>query len=498
MFRLWHRASLRTQLVAVISALLVLALVFFGAVANSLMRQFLVDQMDSQLRIVQSSILGSGFTPSSVGSQVGGLYAKVVSSDGSVSRESSNPGTQKPVFAELTLDQAVAHNGVPFDLKDQSGPGTWRALIVAPVPLSGLNPTAPPLTGYMLIAITYDEFDKSATRLLTAMIAAGVLIVIVGTLTAFLIVSRAFVPLRRVERTAAMIAAGDLSQRVDVANPATEVGRLSESLNTMLARIESAFEVRKASEESMRRFIADASHELRTPLVTIRGFSELYRQGALVEQEQVGTAMARIEGEAQRMGALVGDLLVLARIDEQRPLARGPVDLLVLGHDAVVDARARAPRRRIAVVGLDGGPAPQLRTVADESRIRQVLTNLMGNALRYTPEDSPLELVLGVREEDGLRQVVLQVRDHGAGISEEEAAKIFDRFYRAESSRSRDTGGSGLGLAIVAGIVASHGGSVRVSATPGGGATFTVLLPLEAPGDAEAGSAVDGIEEIGG
>lgn len=229
----------------------------------------------------------------------------------------------------------------------------------------------------------------------------------------------------------------------------------------------------------MRRFAADASHELRTPLVTIRGFSELYRHGALTTPEDVATAMGRIESEAKRMGAMVEDLLLLARIDEQRPLQKKPADLLLLANDAVVDTQASDRNRSITLTGLDGtapAPAPVL---GDEAKLRQVLGNLVGNALRYTPEGTPIELAVGVRSApDGTRQSVIEVRDHGPGVTDEEADRIFERFYRADTSRTRESGGSGLGLAIVSAIVGAHAGAVEVRTTEGGGATLVVSLPF--------------------
>ncbi len=315
---------------------------------------------------------------------------------------------------------------------------------------------------------------------------AALVVVGVGLLTlvlAFFIatwtVSRSFRPLARVEKTAAAIAAGDLSRRVEIENPNTEVGRLGSSLNAMLAHIETAFAARMASEERMRRFAADASHELRTPLVTIRGFSELYRHGALSTPEDVATAMGRIESEAKRMGAMVEDLLLLARIDEQRPLQQKPADLLLMANDAVVDTQATDRNRTITLTGLDGAPPPRAPVLGDEAKLRQVVSNLVGNALRYTPEGTPIELGVGVRTgPDGARQSVIEVRDHGPGVPDEEAARIFERFYRADTSRTRETGGSGLGLAIVAAIVGAHSGSVRLGQTDGGGATLVVSVPF--------------------
>jgi two-component system OmpR family sensor kinase len=212
--------------------------------------------------------------------------------------------------------------------------------------------------------------------------------------------------------------------------------------------------------------------------VTIRGFSELYRHGALATDEDVATAMGRIESEAKRMGSMVEDLLLLARLDEQRPLQQKPVDLQLIAHDAVVDTQASDRTRPISLTGLDGGPAVPAPVLGDEAKLRQVVGNLVGNALRYTPEGSPIELAVGIRATDAGPRAEIEVRDHGAGISEEDAAKVFERFYRADTSRTRETGGSGLGLAIVAAIVGSHGGSVRVATTDGGGATLVVSLPV--------------------
>jgi len=313
------------------------------------------------------------------------------------------------------------------------------------------------------------------------------------------------------------------------------VGRLNRSLNAMLARIDRAFADRQRTVEQMRRFVGDASHELRTPLVSLRGYAELYRMGALQNPEDVAQAMDRIEREAIRMGGLVEDLLQLARLDEAKPLDLAPVDLLPIAQDAALDASASAPQRTVTVVvpqpieaepdaaaaAPDGHapaavPAPaatgaiafagatlaRLRrrrargeaavpvvpavpaalpevgpiVLAEENKVRQVVTNLMGNAMRFTPDDSPIELVVEVDRAAGYGQ--LSVVDHGEGIPPQLREKIFQRFFRADTSRTRDTGGSGLGLAIVAGIVANHGGLVEVLETPGGGATFRVSLPL--------------------
>ena len=233
----------------------------------------------------------------------------------------------------------------------------------------------------------------------------------------------------------------------------------------------------------MRRFVADASHELRTPVAAVRGFAELYRQGAVTDPADVARSFRRIEEESARMGGLVEDLLLLARLDEQRPMRREPVDLLVLAGDAVHDALALAPGRTVRLVGLDGDPVPRpALTLGDDARLRQVLSNLLTNAVRHTPAGSPVEIGVGVADGWARWQVV----DHGPGVDPDQAGRIFERFYRADSSRHRGTGGgSGLGLAIVDAITRAHGGAARVVPTPGGGATFEVALPV-------AGSALPG------
>jgi two-component system OmpR family sensor kinase len=329
----------------------------------------------------------------------------------------------------------------------------------------------------IVIALPLTDVEDAIQHTLTLTAVVGIVTLVLVFVIATWTVTRAFRPLRRVETTAAAIAAGDLSQRVDEEAPGTELGRLSTSLNAMLSHIEVAFQARMASEDRMRRFISDASHELRTPLVTIRGFSELYRHGALANQDDVSTAMGRIESEAKRMGTMVEDLLTLARLDEQRPLTLKPIDLLPIGHDAVVDVRATAPDRAVRIVGLDGDAPAPAPTLGDEARIRQVVGNLVGNALQYTPKGSPLEVAVGTRTSGEHTSAVLELRDHGPGIDAKDAAKIFERFYRADSSRTRDTGGTGLGLAIVAAIIGSHNGTVRHQDTPGGGSTFVIEMP---------------------
>ncbi|MDP3208325.1 MAG: HAMP domain-containing sensor histidine kinase, partial [Rhodoglobus sp.] len=421
-----------------------------------------------------------------------------------------------------------------FTLPSTAPSGSWRVVAFPATNRLG--------TDYYTVVIALDLKDTNAivARLATIFLFFGLTVVIVGGALTRLLVTSTFAPLREVEATAARFAGGDFGQRLGGATPNTEVGRLNGSLNSMLSRIDKAFADRARTIDQMRSFVGDASHELRTPLVTVRGYAELYRMGALTKPEDVAQAMDRIEKEAIRMGLLVEDLLELARIDEAKPLQLTEVDLVPLANDAALDAMASSPGRVVTVISTDAGAEPPAITIvmpaidphptpsrgalatrpiafagatlariaarrassstqpavsttapepapldgravvlAEENKVRQVLTNLMGNALRFTPDSSPIEIGVGVDRRRGV--AVLSVIDHGEGIPKQIREKIFQRFWRADSSRARDTGGSGLGLAIVAAIVDAHRGTVTVMETPGGGATFRVELPLLPP-----------------
>ncbi|WP_415856100.1 sensor histidine kinase [Sinomonas sp. G460-2] len=476
----WKKASLRSQLVAIMMVLLTAAIVFTSAGTLTQLHTFLVSQVDAKLldasdyarqnQDIDLLTTRNPIMPSD--------YTLVLYTAGAPPRiyPVANSNEVRPDVPTLTADQAQQMqssqtirqaNGTDHD-------SDWRYIAI-PVRITSTGERAA-----MLIALPLTSVDDAMNHTLLLEIVVGVLALALVFFVASWTVTRAFRPLRRVEKTAAAIAAGDLSQRVDEEAPGTELGRLSSSLNAMLAHIERAFQDRTESEARMRRFVSDASHELRTPLVTIRGFSELYRHGALSTPNDVGTAMGRIESEAKRMGTMVEDLLTLARIDEQRPVVLRPVDLLPIGHDAVVDTQASAPDRSVRLVGLSDGHGPAAApALGDEGRLRQVVGNLMGNALAYTAPGTPLEIAVGVRNDGDRRISVLELRDHGAGISDKDSPKIFERFYRADTSRTRETGGTGLGLAIVAAIVGAHGGRVRHRATSGGGATFVIELPFK-------------------
>jgi two-component system OmpR family sensor kinase len=322
--------------------------------------------------------------------------------------------------------------------------------------------------GTTIVAIPLSDVDQTLHRLLAveALVISGVLLLL--GFAAWAVVRVGLLPLDRMGHTAGAIAGGDLSHRVESTDPRTEVGRLGIALNAMLDRLERAFSARKASEDRLRQFIADASHELRTPLASIRGYAELFRMGATREPEDVAKAMRRIEEEAARMGVLVEDLLTLARLDEIADAPHVDVDLGRLVNDAVDDARATAPEREINR-HVDG----ETVVIGDAHQLRQVLANLLRNALVHTPAGTAID-VSAARDDGDVR---LEVRDHGPGLPTEDPGEIFERFWRSEGGRKQGRAGAGLGLAIVAGIVDAHGGRVEASNAPDGGASFVVRLP---------------------
>ncbi|WP_170064959.1 sensor histidine kinase [Arthrobacter crystallopoietes] len=447
-----------------------------SALTIHFLRNDLVNRLDETLKANAGSMSIALLSPSGA-VPLGDYHGLMLLPNGGIAKETPQTSEDVPALQKWTYADVRQQGGefwYTVESKDPDRPH-WRAYVY----------TLQNQLGTVTIAASYEEVETTVETATALSLLLGLFATAAASIIAWLAITRAFKPLSTVEKTAAAIAAGDLTRRVEVRNPNTEIGKLSSSLNAMLAHIETAFAGRAASEKRMRQFVADASHELRTPLVTIRGFSELYRHGALQTQDDVGAAMGRIESEATRMGQLVEDLLTLARVDEARPLEAKPLDLLLLGNDAAMDARASAPDRDIKVIGLDGAGAQPAPIVGDEGRLRQVVANLMTNALRYTPEGSPIEIAVGVEPViDDKKDSVIEVRDHGPGISEEEAARVFERFYRADSSRYRETGGTGLGLAIVAALVAQHDGTVRLLDTEGGGATMSIRIPYEpAPDD---------------
>ena len=326
--------------------------------------------------------------------------------------------------------------------------------------------------GQTIVALPTQEMDETLDRLLLVSGLVILAVLVTLALLAWWLVRLGLRPLDRMGATAGAIAAGDLSRRVAPATERTEVGRLGLALNGMLQRLSEAFARREASEERLRRFVADASHELRTPLASIRGYAEVLRTGAASTPEDRDRATSRIEAEAARMGVLVEDLLTLARLDEVRASTREDVDLAGIARDAVDDARATAPDRTIGIE-VDGDAV----VAGDRDRLRQVVGNLLRNALVHTPAGTPIEVAVR-GDGDG---VLLDVRDHGPGLPADDPSALFERFWRAEGGRRRGPAGAGLGLAIVAAIVDAHDGRATAENAPDGGARFEVRLPRAAP-----------------
>ncbi|RBY97142.1 sensor histidine kinase [Blastococcus sp. TF02-8] len=490
------RVPLRVTLVALLVALVSVALLATGLAATSLLRGYLTEQQDAQLRLTADRVSEqrvSVLRQCTVETQPypASDYLACLSPDGDELVVLAGPAGeehQRPDLGRLAArveDRALdgpQHVRPPhmFTVPAEDRSTSWR---VAAVELP---------EGYTaLIARDLSGDEQVIGRLVAIEVVVGLVVLALLGATGYLLVRNSLRPLAEVESTARAIADGDLSRRVPAGDERTEVGRLSTALNGMLGRIESAFHAQQASEEQargseqrMRRFVADASHELRTPLTSIRGFAELYRQGAVRSDDEVARLMERIEAEGGRMGLLVEDLLLLARMDQQRPLAMAPVDLAAVAGDAVHDARAVQPERPIGL-HLDESLTDVPVVIGDESRLRQVVGNLVTNALTHTPVDTRVEVSVA-QDPDDADVLLLRVADEGPGMADADAARAFERFYRADASRTRAAGGTGLGLAIVASLAAAHGGSAELETAPGAGLAVTVRLSRGGPGGGPA------------
>jgi len=360
----------------------------------------------------------------------------------------------------LTIEAASALNGEAFTVDGTRD--DFRAIAAV----------LPNGAGTVVAAQSLGDLNRTVDRLGLLFLFIGLLLLGLITFATRLIIRIGMRPLKDVEETADEIAGGNLSVRMPDANPDTEVGRLVQALNSMLSRIESSFSARIESEDRLRRFVADASHELRTPITAIRGYSELYRQGAVLGEEPTKDLVARIEGESIRMSTLVEDLLLLARLDQEREMEMKPLNLIDIVEAAISSARVLAPQHKIGFVK----PTHEIFILGDAPRVHQVVANLLANASVHTPPGSVIDVKIS-QESLG---VALSVSDNGPGLSEEAQSKIFQRFYRADPSRARVDGeGSGLGLSIVDAVMRAHGGSVSVRSAPGQGANFTLFFPVE-------------------
>ncbi|MFJ5613180.1 sensor histidine kinase [Streptomyces sp. NPDC093221] len=491
--------SLRSRLVLLCLVLVLLGLAVSDTVVLGTVRGQQVRRVDQQLQRYGEPLarrLGTDGVPApryvrpGPGAPRPWLPSQFVvafaAADGRVSDQFRLPvsaGDPRPLWPTMDAGSLRERLGKPFDVASDHGGGRWRVLI-EPVAAGTAAPSAD-LPAGVVVAASLDEVSSTASHLRTAFLLIGAVVAALLGVAGWFAVRAGLRPLRQIEATAAEIAAGrPLSHRMPAASPRTEAGRLSAALNGMLAQIESAFAARAESEKQMRRFVADASHELRTPLAGIRGFAELYRMGALPDEADVKRTMTRIESEAVRLGGLVEDLLTLVRMDEQRPVQLAPMDLRTLAVDALHDTTALDPSRPVSLTGPGGsgsgpgsgpGPAPVL---GDEARLRQVVANLVGNAVAHTPPGTPVRIGVGTVGGHG----VLEVADAGPGLGPDQAARVFERFYRVDASRSRGAGGgAGLGLSICAAFAAAHGGYIELDTAPGQGALFRLRLPSASP-----------------
>jgi two-component system, OmpR family, sensor kinase len=474
--------SLRARLLAGVLVMTAVGLLAAGGGTYLALRSFLLTRVDQQLMAARASV-GRGLRQSSSSPidtttldrvappiafvEVRDDAGRVVAVHAPSSLSGSSPAPRLPAALHPPPASRV---GVPsreralrFDVGAVSGAGRYRVL-VSSLPAPG---------AVLVVAVSLDDVNATLRRLLHVELLIAVALLALLAVATFWLLRRGLRPLERISEVAGGIAQGDLDVRVSPAENRTEIGRLGLALNGMLERLEDAFARRDRSEAQLRRFVSSASHELRTPLTSIRGYAALLRRGAKHDPEVLETSISRIESEATRMGGLIDDLLLLARLDEQRPLVRARTDLALIAREAADDARARDPERPVTV----GADRP-VSVIGDQQRLRQIVDNLLENARVHTPAGAPVAIEVGVR--DGM--AVLAVIDTGPGIDPEQAPHLFERFYRGTPPGSGDaaprTEGSGLGLAIVRTIAQGHGGGATVSSQPGEGARFEITLPL--------------------
>ena len=477
--------SLRSRLVAITILFAAIAISASDFVASEKLHSLLVGQIDKQLNVIAGgSVLRldqAGIDPNAIGDDtaqtqtnsskplnrvptttvitlldVSGNYINQIGG------EMNSTTMTKLKFTGLTSSVVQSHNGKPFTTTEATSGDEYR--IIARLLPSGF--------GSVLVTIPLDSVQSTLRELILIFILISLIILILIAFGAHYLIRWSFKPLTEIEGTAEAIAAGDLSRRLADKSSDTEVGRLTNSLNTMLSRIEESFKVKEESENRLRRFAADASHELRTPLTAIRGFSELHRQGAVKGEENVSELISRIESESIRMSSLVEDLLLLARMDQTPKIKREPINVIDLVEEVVTSAQAASKEHPIDFVHS----AEEGFILGDQLRVHQSVANLLANARTHTPEGTKIHVTV---EEDE-KEVRIKVSDEGPGIPEEFHEKLFERFYRADSSRTRRSGeGSGLGLSIVSTVMTAHGGSVSVESAEGKGATFTLHFPLE-------------------
>lgn len=483
----WELVSLRSKLTGLSVALIGILLTVSSYGTVSLLRAYLQQNTDNLLsstanllaqenpQLIENKLLAKNLNlprlPSdyliAVLDMNGELAYRIMATD-------SSP-EDLPDFSVLSLEVAISASGIPFDLNSLGERGevdideddSWRVVV---------QPFRNHL-GSVVVALPNSTNLELLRQYRAIGGGFGLLLLGLSGISIWLTIAQALRPLREVERTAKLIASGDLSQRLIERPGNTEIARLNRSLNSMLDSLEDSVSSRNKTLAQMRRFVADASHELRTPLVSVRGYAELYRQGAIKKKSDVQEAMGKIESEAIRMSQLVESLLTLARLDENQKLEVEKADLISIARDVIAKDVPSKQKTKIVLLGLSGAKLPadaKCEAEFNENQIRQVLVNLIENAKRFSPAKKDIEVLIGQKSDD---EIIFEICDHGEGIPKQLRDKVFERFYRADNSRNRDTGGTGLGLAIVKEIVNLHKGRIEVRETPGGGATFRVKLP---------------------
>ena len=467
--------SLRNRLILASVVLASFAIIASDFAANAALRTYLISQVDDQLINISNTSLNrldrAGIAPLEADDKNSpfkileplrgvptATSITLLDIDGNlIGQVGGELGGKNFAVTGLKIAEVSQYKNRPFTIEGRGSEPDIRAL-------AQMLPTG---MGSVIVADSLEKVDKTLSQLRFLFLILGLIALIAIAMAARWIIALGLKPLEAVEDTAEAIAAGDLSARLPAAKPDTEVGRLTTSLNTMLARIEESFTARLESENKLRRFVADASHELRTPLTAIRGFAELHRQGAVVGEEKTKELINRIEKESVRMSSLVEDLLLLARLDQSRELAKEPVDLNTLITEAVASARAAGPNHPIEIK-LE---ASEIFVLGDSQRIHQVIANLLANARAHTPNGTQISITAM----QGVSETTIAVSDKGPGLSKADQDRIFERFYRADPSRVRNSGeGSGLGLSIVDAVMKAHGGYVTVKSEVGQGATFTL------------------------
>ena len=467
--------SLRNRLILASVVLASFAIIASDFAANAALRTYLISQVDDQLINISNTSLNrldrAGIapledddknSPFKILEPLRGVPTAtsitLLDTDGNlIGQVGGELGGKNFAVTGMKINEVSQYKNRPFTIEGKDGQPDIRAL-------AQMLPTG---MGSVIVADSLEKVDKTLSQLRFLFLILGLIALIAIAMAARWIIALGLKPLEAVEDTAEAIASGDLSARLPAAKPDTEVGRLTTSLNTMLSRIEESFTARVESENKLRRFVADASHELRTPLTAIRGFAELHRQGAVVGDDKTKELINRIEKESVRMSSLVEDLLLLARLDQSRELAKEPVDLNTLITEAVASARAAGPNHPIEI-NLE---ASEIFVLGDSQRIHQVIANLLANARAHTPNGTQISITAM----QGVSETTIAVSDKGPGLSKADQDRIFERFYRADPSRVRNSGeGSGLGLSIVDAVMKAHGGYVSVKSDVGQGATFTL------------------------